>query len=113
VTAGRLARLTVLRFLRRPQFIAAPFFGRDFDLDAKGKGVRFGIFAEVRNVCAPRKGGAHAPQTLSIAGSRLLRPNLPGDNWSEQHAVLTVKSGHLHLLNRIIISRARVDPHTG
>ena len=33
-----------LHFLR-PQFLAASFFGRDLALDAKGKGVRFDVFA--------------------------------------------------------------------
>jgi hypothetical protein len=33
-----------LHFLR-PQFLAASFFGRDLALDAKGKGVRFGVCA--------------------------------------------------------------------
>lgn len=31
--------------LRRPQFLAASFFGRDLTLGAKGKGARFDIFA--------------------------------------------------------------------
>jgi len=34
-----------LHFLHRPHSLTASFFGRDLALDAKGKGVRFGIFA--------------------------------------------------------------------
>src|SRR6185312_8871027 len=48
--------------------------------------------------------------TTMIAASRYsLRPNFSGDHGPEQFSMLPAESRHLHLLDREIIGRARVD----